>query len=91
MARIYRRTIKKGLNWRRKWQPTPLFLPGESHGQRSLEGYSPRGLKESDTSEPLSLPLHGMIFKSKLTVIIKFSLNIKKKKSENVDYKIDPK
>ena len=33
-------------------------------------------LKESDTSEPLSLPLHGMIFKSKLTVIIKFSLNI---------------
>ena len=67
--------------WRRKWHPTPLFLPGESHGQRSLEGYSPRGLKESDTSEPLSLPLHGMIFKSKLTVIIKFSLHIKKKKN----------
>ena len=64
--------------WKRKWQPTPLFLPGESHGQRSLEGYSPRGLKESDTSEPLSHPLHGMIFKSKLTVIMKFSLNIKK-------------
>ena len=53
-------------------------MPGESHGQRSLKCYSPRGLKESDTSEPLSLPLHGMIFKSKLTVIIKFSLNIKK-------------
>ena len=28
--------------WRRAWQPTPMFLPGESHGQRSLEGYSPR-------------------------------------------------
>ena len=41
-----------------------------------MEGYSPRGLKESDTSEPLSLPLHIMIFNSKLTVIIKFSLNI---------------
>ena len=68
--------------WRRKWHPTPLFLPGESHGQRSLEGYSPRGLKESDTSEPLSLPLHGMIFNSKLTVMIKFSLNIKKKKMQ---------
>ena len=27
-------------NWRRAWQPTPVFLPGESHGQRSLEGYS---------------------------------------------------
>ena len=35
--------------WRRAWQPTPIFLPGESHGQRSLEGYSPRGRKESDT------------------------------------------
>ena len=37
--------------WRRKWQPTPVFLPGESHGQRSLVGYSPRGCKESDTTE----------------------------------------
>ena len=27
--------------WRRKWQPTPVVLPGESHGQRSLEGYNP--------------------------------------------------
>ena len=40
--------------WRRKWQPTPVFLPGESHGQRSLAGYSPWGRKESDTTEPLS-------------------------------------
>ena len=37
--------------WRRKWQPTPVFLPGESHGGRSLVGYSPRGRKESDTTE----------------------------------------
>ena len=29
--------------WRRKWQPTPVFLPGKFHGQRSLTGYSPRG------------------------------------------------
>ena len=35
-------------SWRRKWQPTPVFLPGESHGQRSLVGYSPRGRKESE-------------------------------------------
>ena len=38
---------------RRKWQPTPVFLPGESHGQRSLVGYSPWGRKESDTTERL--------------------------------------
>ena len=35
--------------WRRKWQPTPVVLPGKSHGQRSLEGYSPQGQKKSDT------------------------------------------
>ena len=34
--------------WRRKWQPTPVFLPGEFHGQRNLVGYSPRGREESD-------------------------------------------
>ena len=37
--------------WRKAWQPTPVFLPGESHGQRSLVGYSSRGCKKSDTSE----------------------------------------
>ena len=37
--------------WRRAWQPTPVLLPGESHGQRSLEGYSPWGHKESDMTE----------------------------------------
>ena len=35
------------------WQPTPVFLPGESHGQRSLAGYSLQGRKESDTTERL--------------------------------------
>ena len=37
--------------WRRKWQPTPVFLPGESHGQGSLVGYSPWRHKESDMAE----------------------------------------
>ena len=40
--------------WRRKWQPTPVFLPGESHGQRSLVGYSPWGRKELDMTERLT-------------------------------------
>ena len=40
--------------WRRKWQPTPVFLPGEIHGQRSLAGYSPWDHKESDTTERLT-------------------------------------
>ena len=37
--------------WRRKWEPTLVFLSRESHGQRNLEGYSPWGHKESDTTE----------------------------------------
>ena len=39
--------------WRRQWQPTPVLLPIESHGRRSLVGYSPRGRQESDTTERL--------------------------------------
>ena len=39
---------------RREWQHTPIFLPGEFHGQRSLPGYSPWGGKESDTTERLT-------------------------------------
>ena len=41
--------------WRKAWQPSPVFLPGESHGQRSLEGYSPWGRKELDTTERVTL------------------------------------
>ena len=37
--------------WRRPWQPTPVFLPGESHGQRSMVGHSPWGRKEWDVTE----------------------------------------
>ena len=37
--------------WKRKWQPTPVFLPGKFHGQRGLVGYSPWGHKESDMTE----------------------------------------
>ena len=39
--------------WRRKWQSTPVLLPGKSHGWRSQVGYSPLGRKESDTTEKL--------------------------------------
>ena len=39
------------VSWKRKWLPTPVFLPGEPHGQGSLEGHSPYGYKESDTTE----------------------------------------
>ena len=39
------------LLWRRKWQPTPAFSPGKSHGQKSLVGYSPWGCQESNRTE----------------------------------------
>jgi len=43
--------------WRREWLPTPIFLPGKSHGQRDLAGYNPWDGKELDTTEQLTLSL----------------------------------
>ena len=43
------------IRWRRAWQPTPVFLPGEFHGQRSLAGYNPWGHKELATAEWMSM------------------------------------
>ena len=43
---------------RRKWQPTPVFLPGKSHGQKNLVGYSPWGNKELDMTERLNQHHH---------------------------------
>ena len=49
--------------WRRKWQTTPLFSPGKSHGWRNLTGHSPWGRKELDTTEQLHFTsLHFWIF-----------------------------
>ena len=48
-------SIPGSIPWRRKWQPTSVFLPGESHGQRSLVGYRPWCCKELDTTERLTL------------------------------------
>ena len=64
--------------WRRAWQPTPGFLPGASHGQRSLVGYSPWGHKESDRTEATQ---YAIFFKVKgesktgLTIFVIYSDN----------------
>ena len=46
--------------WRGAWQPTPVFLPGESHGQRSLAGYGLQGHEVSDTTERLTTHQSGI-------------------------------
>ena len=51
--------LSQEVPWRRKWQHTPVFLPGKFHGQRSVAGYSPWGRKESDMTERLSLSVEG--------------------------------
>ena len=43
----------QNIPWKRAWQPTPVFLPEESHGQRNLVGYSPQGHKESDMTSDI--------------------------------------
>ena len=54
LQRDYLQRYRYRGTWRRKWKPTPVLLPGESHGQRSLAGYSPWGHKELDTTEQLN-------------------------------------
>ena len=54
---IYGHVLGK-IPWRREWLPTPVFLPGEFHGQRSLVGYSLWARKKSDMTERLTLSLH---------------------------------
>ena len=49
----------KKISWRRAWQPTPVFLPNKSHGQRRLVAYSPWDHKESDTTEQLKQVMSG--------------------------------
>ena len=52
-----------------KWQPPPVFLPGESHGQRNMVGYSPWGHKESDMTEQLSMCTHTYTWRCKLGLV----------------------
>ena len=59
--------------WRRKWQSTPVFLPGEFHGQKNLVGYSPWSHKELDTTERLThththtLNVHPCVLRTKFS------------------------
>ena len=56
--------------WRRAWQLTPVFLPRESLGQRSLEGYSPQGHKELDMTEAIQYTCRRIFLKDILLLII---------------------
>ena len=63
--------------WRRTWQPTPVFLPGKSHGQRNLVSYRPQGCKESNMSEATehAHPHRDSIFK-RLSLVIRDNFTI---------------
>ena len=60
---------------RRKWQLTPVVLPGEFHGQRCPAGYSPWGCKQLDTTERLSLYLSGVLFLVKKMLSVKYAIH----------------
>ena len=55
--------------WRRKWQPTPVSLPGKFHGHRSLVGYRPWGCKESDTIEQVNTHKYKYTCRHKIYII----------------------
>jgi len=65
-------SLVRKIPWRRKWQATPIFLPGESHGQRNLVIYHPWGLKESDMTEQLT---HDLFTICSLTVCLFFYIH----------------
>ena len=46
--------------WWREWQPTPVFFPGESHGQKSPAGYSPQSCRESDATSTFTFRFHAL-------------------------------
>ena len=81
--------------WRRKWQPTPVFLPGEAHGQRSLAGCSPRGHRESDTTERLRTATakrgHRDWCRSTLTLRIRRGSRAELQSLENSEKFLSPK
>ena len=56
------RSLGGKIPWRREWHPTPVFLPGESHGQGILVGYSPWSHKELDTAEKLTLTIPDILY-----------------------------
>ena len=66
--------LESSIPWRRKWQPTLVSLPGKSHGQKSLVGCSPWGLKESDTTEQLAHNTHSLSYSIVSSVSLHFSL-----------------
>ena len=63
-------SLGREIPWGRKWQPTPAFLPGEFHEQRSLGGYSLWGHKESDTTEWLALSLFTFMIVELSSVVL---------------------
>jgi len=78
--------------WRRVWLPTPVFLPGESHGQRRLASCSPQGHKESDITEQLSVNMSTSRFggcygeeKQILVLLESFSLQAKMKEGSVIN------
>ena len=60
VRQVFEPWVRK-IPWRRAWPPIPVFLPGESHGQRSLAGYSPWSCKVWDTTEATEHAVHTSV------------------------------
>ena len=77
--------------WRREWQPTLVFWPGESPGQRSLAGYSPWDCKESDRTGPLTLSISLHKLRLRLPFSFKTKCNFPSVPKKTVTEKKDNK
>ena len=70
MQETWVRALVGKIPWRRKWQSTPVLLPGESHGQRSLVGYSLWGCKELGTTERLHYHFHSVLWSTQEELLV---------------------
>ena len=86
-------TWVQSLGWedprRREWQPTLVFLPGESHGQRSLVGYSPWGHKELDMTKGLTLTYFPLPITQVFVIMSYFTSTINTSKTYVIAHNLD--
>ena len=75
MQETWVRSLGQEYPLEKAWQPTPVFFPGEFHGQRSLMGYCPWGYKELDTTEQLTLLLSLVNFQQSIIHLATLCIN----------------
>ena len=82
------RSLSQEDPWRRAWQPIPVLLPGQFHGQKSLAGYGPQDRTESDPTEVTQHAAHTSCYTSHLAQFDEFLLPVKHQQLEEAGVRV---